>query len=96
MIVGTLAEQQGVRVAIAEMAAVCAIGVIAGLVYLSRVRGQLTPEGEPARAPSQPSPTREAAVARERDHLEMDRRLKPTSPVVRSRSDPVRGHPGVA
>ena len=32
MIVGTLAEQQGVRVAIAEMAAACAIGVIAGLI----------------------------------------------------------------
>lgn len=48
MIVGTLAEQQGVRVAIAEMAVVCMVGVIGGFVYLSRVRGRLAPEGEPA------------------------------------------------
>ncbi len=48
MVVGTLAEQQGVRVAIAEMAALCALGVVAGFVYVSRVRGQLMPEGEPS------------------------------------------------
>lgn len=51
MIVGTLAEQQGVRVAIAEMAVVCMVGVIGGFVYLSRVRGRLAPEGEPTLAP---------------------------------------------
>ena len=50
MIVGTLAEKQGVQVAIAEMAAVCMVGVIGGLVYLSRVRGRLAPEGEPVLA----------------------------------------------
>jgi len=41
MIVGTLAEHQGVQVAIAEMAAVCMVGVLGGVLYLSRVRQQL-------------------------------------------------------
>lgn len=50
MIVGTLAEQQGVRIAIAEMAALCALGVVVGFVYVSRVRDQLMPEEEPALA----------------------------------------------
>ncbi|MCC7372912.1 MAG: MFS transporter [Chloroflexi bacterium] len=38
MIVGTLAEHQGVQVALAEMAICCGIGVLASLLYLSRVR----------------------------------------------------------
>ena len=57
LIVGTLAEQQGVRIAIAEMAAVCALGVIVGYLYVSRVREQLMPEDELALKP-------EPAVAR--------------------------------
>jgi hypothetical protein len=47
MIVGTLAEKQGVQVAIAEMALVCMVGVIGGLFYLSRVRHQLVSTSEP-------------------------------------------------
>jgi MFS family permease len=50
MIVGTLAEKQGVQVVIAEMAVACSIGVIAALVYLSRVRGRLSPEEDQAPA----------------------------------------------
>ena len=50
MIVGTLAEKQGVRIAIAEMAALCALGVIVGFFYVSRVREQLMLEGEPTLA----------------------------------------------
>jgi MFS family permease len=38
MIVGTLAEHQGVQVALAEMAILCSIGVGLGAVYMSRVR----------------------------------------------------------
>jgi MFS family permease len=57
MIVGTLAERQGVRVAIAEMAVVCLVGVIAGLVYMGHVRGQLTPDDEPTSVPK-PAPAR--------------------------------------
>ena len=57
LIVGALAEQQGVRIAIAEMAAVCALGVIVGYLYVSRVREQLMPEDELALKP-------EPAVAR--------------------------------
>ncbi len=57
MIVGTLAEHQGVQVAIAEMAAICLLGVIAGLIYMGRVRGQLTPDDEPARV-SEPAAAR--------------------------------------
>jgi MFS family permease len=56
MVVGTLAEKQGVQVAIAEMAVLCLLGVTAGLVYLSRVRGQFSTD---AGAP----PTPEVAAA---------------------------------
>jgi MFS family permease len=38
LVVGTLAEQQGVRVAIAEMAGICLLGVAAALLYLRRMR----------------------------------------------------------
>ena len=55
MIVGTLAEKQGVRMAIAEMATVCALGVIAGLIYASRVRGQLA-AGDEAAETGAPAP----------------------------------------
>jgi MFS family permease len=55
MIVGTLAEKQGVRAAIAEMATVCAVGVIAGLIYASRVRGQLA-SGDEAAETGAPAP----------------------------------------
>jgi MFS family permease len=46
MVVGTLAEQQGVQVAIAEMAALCMVGVLGGLLYLTRVRKQLRSSDE--------------------------------------------------
>ena len=38
MVVGTLAEHQGVQVALAEMALLCSIGAAAGLVYMNRIR----------------------------------------------------------
>jgi MFS family permease len=41
MVVGTLAEQQGVQTAIAEMAVLCIVGTLGGLLYLIRVRQQL-------------------------------------------------------
>jgi MFS family permease len=56
MVVGTLAEKQGVRVAIGEMAALCLVGVIAGLIYVSRVRASLVPTAEPARSPAPATP----------------------------------------
>ena len=46
MVVGTLAEHQGVQVAIAEMAMLCMVGVIGGLFYLSKVRQQLQSSDE--------------------------------------------------
>ena len=40
MIVGTLAEHQGVQTAIAQMSGLCMLGVVGGLIYLSRQRGR--------------------------------------------------------
>jgi len=48
MVVGTLAEKQGVQAAIAEMAVLCMIGVLGGMFYLSRVRAQLRSSDEAA------------------------------------------------
>ncbi|MFN8635347.1 MAG: MFS transporter [Chloroflexota bacterium] len=56
MIVGTLAEKQGVQVAIAEMASVCMVGVVVGLFYLLRVRKQLTDPNAPAETPAPGTP----------------------------------------
>jgi len=43
MVVGTLAEHQGVQVAIGEMALVCMIGVAAAAVYARRSGGNTVP-----------------------------------------------------
>lgn len=45
MVVGFLAEQQGVQVALAEMALLCSVGVAAGLLYLARLRRQTADSG---------------------------------------------------
>jgi MFS family permease len=54
MVVGTLAERQGVQVAIAEMAMACMVGVIGGLFYLSKVRQQLQSSDEARALTPQP------------------------------------------
>jgi hypothetical protein len=63
--ISAMAEHQGVRVAIAEMAAISACGTIAGLLYLARKRrgrrATVAPPlvGEPASAsvgPQLPTP----------------------------------------
>lgn len=56
MIVGTLAEHQGVQVAIAEMAVLCMVGVIGGMFYLSRVRQQLRSTDEAGALTPRPAP----------------------------------------
>jgi MFS family permease len=58
MIVGTLAEQQGVQVAIAEMAVACMVGVLGGLLYLTRVRHQLRSSDEARALAIQPAVAR--------------------------------------
>ncbi|MGE3270561.1 MAG: MFS transporter [Chloroflexota bacterium] len=50
MIVGTLAEHQGVQIAVAEMAMFCMVGVAAGLVYMRRVHATLASEDAVAAA----------------------------------------------
>lgn len=57
MIVGTLAEHQGVQVAVAEMAVLCMLGVVVGLIYLIRVRARTTSGDD---APSAAAPARVA------------------------------------
>jgi MFS family permease len=56
MVVGTLAEHQGVQVAIAEMAVACMVGVLGGLFYLSKVRQQLRSSDEARSLTPQPTP----------------------------------------
>ncbi|HET7034488.1 MAG TPA: MFS transporter [Thermomicrobiaceae bacterium] len=46
LVIGTLADHQGVRLAVGELALICWVGVIAGLVYLHRQRAR-----RPAPAP---------------------------------------------
>lgn len=58
MIVGTLAEHQGVQVALAEMALGCSIGVGLGLVYMSRVRSTFAADDLAAAAAREPAPAR--------------------------------------
>jgi len=58
MVVGTLAEKQGVRMAVAEMAGICLLGIVLALIYRQRVlmNGAAAPEIERLRP--------EAAAAR--------------------------------
>jgi MFS family permease len=56
MVVGTLAEHQGVQVAVAEMALVCGIGVAASLVYLARLRREPAEAGSPISGLRVPTP----------------------------------------
>jgi predicted MFS family arabinose efflux permease len=49
LVLGTLADRQGVRVATAEVALLCALGTLAGLVYLRRHRSETA--GAAARGP---------------------------------------------
>jgi len=64
LIIGALAERGGVQAAVAEAAAICALGVAAGFVYLRRHARRLIPDapvGEPleqapATAHPQPEP----------------------------------------
>ncbi len=44
LMVGTLAQRQGVQTAVAEMAVVCALGVCAALLYLRKIRVRLLPD----------------------------------------------------
>jgi dipeptide/tripeptide permease len=47
MVVGTLAEKQGVPMAVADMAIVCFLGIVAALVYQRRRMGEaILPEIE--------------------------------------------------
>jgi MFS family permease len=61
MIVGTLAEKQGVQMAIAEMAVACGVGVVIGALYLLRVRDRLSGPDVPSEKPALAT---EAAPAR--------------------------------
>ena len=49
VVLGTLAERQGVRMAVGEVAVLCGLGTVAGLLYVRRQRGQpATSAEEPA------------------------------------------------
>ena len=51
LVIGTLAERQGVRIAIAEVAIACMLGTVGGLLYIRRQRQQpvMGTEVRPAR-----------------------------------------------
>jgi predicted MFS family arabinose efflux permease len=57
IVLGTLADRQGVRVATAEVAVICGLGTIAGLIYL-RLHNTQPTEGTERR------PARDASAAR--------------------------------
>lgn len=50
MVVGTLAEKQGVQLAVADMSGICFLGIAAALLYLRRIRLAESPEVETLRA----------------------------------------------
>ncbi|HLZ69537.1 MAG TPA: MFS transporter [Dehalococcoidia bacterium] len=69
LVIGTLAERQGVQLAVAEMALLCLLGVAAALLYLRRTRERLltdmaVPQVAGDGAAADPQPT--AAQSRER------------------------------
>ncbi|MCC6174393.1 MAG: MFS transporter [Chloroflexi bacterium] len=61
-ILGTLAEQQGVRVALGEMGAICCLGILAGVVYALRAWGRIREPDGPSAVPS-PAPSIDASAS---------------------------------
>jgi len=69
LVVGTLADRQGVQPAVAEMAGLCLLGVVAGLFYLRRTRGRLLAGGGSGRSGAQPSETFNSATGSSESEL---------------------------
>jgi predicted MFS family arabinose efflux permease len=57
IVLGTLADRQGVRIATAEVAVICGLGTIAGLLYLRR-------HGAPSAAGAAVRPARDRSAVR--------------------------------
>lgn len=52
LIVGSLAEHQGIQRAQVEVALICLLGVVLGIIYARRQRASLVPDAPPARQPA--------------------------------------------
>jgi hypothetical protein len=61
LVIGLLAQHGGVQLAVAEVAAICGLGVVAALLYLRHTRDRLSADG-----PLPPPAEREQALASRR------------------------------
>ncbi len=52
LLIGSLAEHQGIRRAQVEVALICTLGVLLSLLYVRRQRARLAPDAAPARQPA--------------------------------------------
>ena len=52
MIIGSLAEHQGIQRAQLEVAFICGLGVVLGVIYAYRQRARLAPDAPPVQQPA--------------------------------------------